>query len=269
LVIAMHEETEDGTGFPLTVPHDAGVGHAPAIGERVGGFQIAADAQAGEQVALPDGRSEANDMRCVYHELGHAVMSRMLRAEPIGGVTCDPLEGFEGLCWPAGYEPKDTSVRNTGQVPKLCSKIRGVMPRAGEGRESAAVMYLHCYNRVSELVAGTEAERIFVPGEPWPQEDDDKQAFAYASLVTSSPASTAAFIAACRVEAAALLVAWEYVVHALAIELRIVRRMDGAAVDVVIQRAVAEKVLAIEKARRSEWQRTVENGGNFATSLPK
>jgi hypothetical protein len=42
--------------------------------------------------------------------------------------------------------------------------------------------------------------------------------------------------------------------------------MDGADFDLAIQRAVAEKALADEQARRAAWRRTIENSENFAAS---
>jgi hypothetical protein len=37
----------------------------------------------------------------------------------------------------------------------------------------------------------------------------------------------------------------------------------------VIAQAIASEALTTERARRAAWQRTVENAGNFTTSLSK
>jgi hypothetical protein len=55
------------------------------------------------------------------------------------------------------------------------------MPGPGESRADVADIYLHAFSRVTELVAGTEGERLFLLGEPWFAADDERQAIAYAS----------------------------------------------------------------------------------------
>ena len=69
------------------------------------------------------------------------------------------------------------------------------------------------------LVAGSVAEALFLPGEPWDAVDDRRQERAYAALVCSSPESIEAFIEFCMVEAAALLRPREHIVRALTAEL--------------------------------------------------
>ncbi len=78
------------------------------------------------------------------------------------------------------------------------------MPPIGESRANVADIFLHVHSRVVELVAGT-GERFFCDGEPWFAADDERKAFKYASQVTSSPASAAAFIEFARVEATGML----------------------------------------------------------------
>jgi hypothetical protein len=56
-----------------------------------------AGSRASERVIFA-GRSEADDKRIIYHELGHGIVSRIVSAAPTGGLCCDPLEGFGGLC---------------------------------------------------------------------------------------------------------------------------------------------------------------------------
>ena len=58
-----------------------------------------------------------------------------------------------------------------------------------------------------------------------------------------------------RVGAIVVLKASAHVVLALADELRIQRTMDGAAIDLVIERAVAMQALKIEHQRRNDWRR--------------
>jgi hypothetical protein len=138
------------------------------------------------------------------------------------------------------------------------------MPAIGESRADVADIYLHCFNRIVELVAGTEGERLFLPGEPWFAADDERQAIAYALLITSSPASADALISACRIECVALLQASAHIVRALALQLQRERTMDAAAIDSCIERAVAEKALANERAHRAAWRIVEKNAADFA-----
>jgi hypothetical protein len=128
------------------------------------------------------------------------------------------------------------------------------MPSMGESRVDVADIYLHVHNRCVELVAGTVGEELFLDGPAWIAHDDLHQVHAYAGLICSSPASVEAFLDFRRIEAATLLTASAHVVHALAAELATRRTKDGAEVDSVIERAVAEKNLADEHLRRADWR---------------
>src|SRR5450755_3658589 len=206
-------------------------------------------------------RSEADDVRISLHESSHAVIGRWLTGEAIGGVTVVASSTFGGLCWGPHYAHR--AKFSEGEVPELCSQIAALMPAPGESRAHVADIFLHCYNRVTELVAGTEGERLFLDREPWFATDDERQACAYASIVTSSQESAAAFISACRAEATTLLRQSAHIVRALAAELRIARTMDGAAIDTCIERAVAEKQFADERARRAAWKCVEASAENF------
>jgi hypothetical protein len=48
------------------------------------------------------GRTEDDDQRIAVHEAGHAVAARLLGHE-VGGVTVNPANGYEGLCWGVGH----------------------------------------------------------------------------------------------------------------------------------------------------------------------
>ena len=138
-----------------------------------------------------------------------------------------------------------------------------VMPQVGEARTTVSEIYVHALVRITELVSGTEGERLFLPGDPWFAADDEKQAVAYAGLITSSPASAAALIEACRAEATELLHRHQHVGLALAEQLQRERTMDGAAIDLCIAQAVAAKALADEHARRAEWARVEASARAF------
>jgi hypothetical protein len=170
-------------------------------------------------------RSEADDIRVCIHESSHALTGRLVGAE-IGGVTVEPsIDGnYSGLTWGPSYDRR-AKFADERSAPVLCEQIAPLMPKPGESRADVAPIFLHVHNRLVEIVAGTEGERAFLSGEPWYAADDERQAVAYASLITTSPKSAAALIEFARVEATALLEPRAHIIHALAEALRIHRTL--------------------------------------------
>jgi hypothetical protein len=204
-------------------------------------------------------RTEADDIRVCLHEASHAGVGRQW-AE-LGGMTCVAGDGFAGRCWGPKFEAKFADEQDSS--PSVCEQIAPLMPQPGESRADVADVFLHVHNQVVELVAGTEGERLFCDGEPWFAADDERQAFGYASLITSSPESAAAFIEFARVEAISLLTTSAHIVRALANELRIKRTMDGQAIDEIISRAVAARGFMIERQRRNDWKQRKASAAEF------
>jgi hypothetical protein len=249
---------QQGCGGSSQIANPGAVGlSVPPAPDSIGPVCVVANATNGT------GRSETDDQRVIYHEMSHATVGRLVTGAAIGGVTCEPGLDYSGLCWGPSY---DRSSRFVGpdDMPSFCEKIGQLMPKPGESRADAADVYMNSFNRIVELVAGTEGERLFLPGEPLFAADDERQAIAYASLITSSQASALAFIEACRVETIALLTASSFIVHALAAELKIARTMDGAAVDLCIEQAVAAKAAADEHKRRADWAGVITNAAEFS-----
>jgi hypothetical protein len=220
---------------------------------------------------FPDGdgrkleRSAADDERIALHEACHALTGRVL-GSPLGGVTCDPGDGFSGLCWGPSYVRRSKFRKDAPpDGESLCTKIGPLMPRDGESRLDVADVYAHCHVRIVELVAGSVGESLFLPGEAWQAADDRAQERALASLICSSPESIEAFVKFCMVEAAALLRPREHIVRALTKELLIRRTMTGIEVDMIIMQADAAKALADEHARRAAWWRVEQSAANFVT----
>lgn len=247
-----------------TVPSGGPRGARAVAAGALGGDQQGGLAQpaiaAGTDLPAGGGRSADDDRRICVHEGGHAVVGR-LTGQPIGGATVDPRGEVMGLVWgPQHFEAKFGS----DDRQALVTQIERLMPEAGEDRAGAADIFLHAFNRLVEVVAGTEAERLFCDGEPWFASRDERDAIAYASLITSSPESAAALIAAARVEAQSLLSKWEHVVWALAEELRGRRTMSGEEIDATISRAVAGKAIADERQRRLDWKRIERAAAAFA-----
>jgi hypothetical protein len=137
------------------------------------------------------------------------------------------------------------------------------MPGPGEPRVDTADVYLHVHTRVVELVAGSVAESLFLPGEPWPADSDRMQERALASLICSSPEAVEAFVNFCMVEAAAILRPREQIVRALTKKLLCRRTMTGDEVDEVIATAIAAKAAADENQRRRDWKRIEESAASF------
>jgi hypothetical protein len=141
------------------------------------------------------------------------------------------------------------------------------MPRPGMPRGEAADVYALAFTRITDLVAGTEGERLFLPGEPWFADDDERQALAFALLITSSPSAAVALVDACRVEARELLRSHEHIVRALADQLQRDRTMDGAAIDQCIARAVAASAAEAERKRRADWRERTESARTFLAEV--
>jgi hypothetical protein len=208
-------------------------------------------------------RTETDDIRVCFHEASHAAIGR--RWSELGGMTCVAGDGFAGRCWGPKFEAKFADEQEAS--PSVCEQIAPLMPQPGESRTDVADVFLHVHNQVVELVAGTEGEKLFCNGGPWFAADDERQAFGYASLITSSPESAAAFIEFARVEAISLLTSSAHIVRALADELRIKRTMDGNEIDEIIAQAVAARGLEIEHQRRDDWKQRKESAAEFLKGL--
>jgi hypothetical protein len=111
------------------------------------------------------------------------------------------------------------------------------------------------------------AERMLLEGEPAVPADDLRQARELAMLICTSEEAIATFIAHCDIAARDLLLPYGDVIMALSIVLRIKRTLDGAEIDKLISDVQARKALAIERARRKQWQRAVENAAKFTALL--
>ena len=78
-------------------------------------------------------RTPEMDVRISVHEASHALASRLLGL-PVGGMTCDPGEGFGGRVW---GPKRSVAFRRDGEpephgvddVPALCDQLRDMMPK--------------------------------------------------------------------------------------------------------------------------------------------
>jgi hypothetical protein len=212
------------------------------------------------------GRTEDDDLRISIHESGHAIAARLL-GQPLGGATIDPDPNgrWGGLVWGPRHSVAYGKDEDS-DVPEICEKLRDLMPRDGEPRGDAADIYLHALNRCIELAAASVAERMLLEGEPVPSVSDVEQAVGLASLCCRSAEAVEVFLAFAEQQAHDLIYPHVPIIMSLATVLRIRRTLTGEEIDKLISDVQARKALAIEHARRKQWQRTVENAASFALS---
>jgi hypothetical protein len=188
----------------------------------------------------------ARALRVARHEASHVVVGRALGAA-FGGVTIEEnLDlGYSGLAWGPDFE-----ARFSGEASgAVIEQIVDLMPGDGEARDDTAEIYEHVFARTVELCAGSEGE-VLKYGDAWPASDDRKQERQFASLIYSSEEAQDIFIQACAAEARAILRRHADVVDALAAALVEHRTLDGAQIDDVISRAVADRQITKERERR-------------------
>jgi hypothetical protein len=213
------------------------------------------------------GRTEEHDKRVAIHELGHVFVNRLIGNSSISEVTVNPGDGFEGLCRGA----RRAAFVSGGAIGVDARVIREVlqplMPREGEDRRDKADVFQSVLDAVTELMAGEVAEKMLLDGEPTSSGDDRRQARELAALVCKTGPATDRFILLCEQQAYDLLSPYVAVLMSMQIVLRIHRTMSGEEIDLAIATVVAGQALALERLRRADWRRTVENAVSFATSL--
>ncbi|WP_024506586.1 hypothetical protein [Bradyrhizobium sp. ARR65] len=201
----------------------------------------------------------ARDTRIARHEAAHLTVGRALGAE-FGGATIEEnLDlGFSGLVWGPDFQSCFS-----GKTSSTIQQIDDLMPRDGDTRdEDTAPIFQHVHNRIIELTAGSEAEKLAF-GAAWAATDDRKQEKQLARLIFTNAEAADAFIAACALEARAILQRQADVLDALTNALLQHRTIDGAQIDDTIAKAVAARQIAEEHQRRKRWQDVVANASRF------
>jgi hypothetical protein len=207
-------------------------------------------------------RSEADDIRISIHESGHVTVARLLNVS-VGGATIESNGSFGGMVYGLGFFEKFTDDTDDLTGFEFCAKVKPIMPLPGESRDGAvADVHMHSLNRLTEVVAGSLAERLLL-GDAWPAQSDAAQAQSFANLICSSPESAAALIALAESMARDLLEPHLHVVTALAAALRAERVMDGTRIDQVIARAMAARDAQIEGQRRIDMRERTERAARF------
>jgi hypothetical protein len=129
------------------------------------------------------GRTEDEDERIAVHEAGHAVAGRLLGQE-VGGVTVNPANGYEGLCWGVGHT--QAFAQGRGDASDVREVLAPMMPKAGEDRSALSDVFGNVYAQGIELMAGRAAERMLLEGKPVTPVDDLRQARELFMLICSS-----------------------------------------------------------------------------------
>jgi hypothetical protein len=184
------------------------------------------------------GRTEEEDERIAVHEAGHAVAGRLLGHE-IGGVTVNPANGYEGLCWGVGHT--QAFAQGRGDASDVREALAPLMPKPGEDRSAVSDVFGKVHAQCVELMAGRAAERMLLEGEPVTPVDDLRQGRELAMLICSSEEAVDTFIAHCDVAARDLLLPYGDVLMTLSIVLRIKRTLDGGEIDKIISDVQSQK----------------------------
>jgi hypothetical protein len=204
----------------------------------------------------------SRDARVAQHEAGHLTVGRALGAKFGGATIIEDLDaGYGGLCW----GPEFVSHFEAGETTSgpVIGQISSLMPGDGDARDDdVTLIYAHVHNRVVELTAGSEAERMQF-GNSWPATDDRKQEKALAALIYSSSEAQDMFISACAAEARAILRRHADVVDALTAALIQHRSINSDLIEATISRTVAARQLAQEYERRRLWREVQARADKF------
>jgi hypothetical protein len=174
------------------------------------------------------------------------------------GATIEADDRCSGRVWGPTHQAR---FANEG-TSAIVAALNRVMPQDGESRMDAADVYAHCLLRITELAAGSEAERMHF-GDAWPTLDDRRQERELASLIASSQESVEALIGFSQLEAASILRRHAHVTAALADALVRQRTLNTAEIAATISSAIARKMAADEADRRRQWARRIKNAKIF------
>jgi hypothetical protein len=217
------------------------------------------------QLLAEIGRSEDDDQSVACHEAAHCLAWLLLNSDPerkIAEVTITPGDGYEGR------------VRGERQIKTYAARdidasdVRGVleplMPSAGENRANVADVFASTYHQCIEFVSGRIGQEMFGDGSTSGAADDYRQARELAALFCKSAPAIDTFIAHCEAAARDLLAPYWYVLLVLSIVLKIRRVLTGDEVIKIVADTVARFELAAERAKRRQWQQTIERAKEFS-----
>jgi hypothetical protein len=166
----------------------------------------------------------------------------------LGGATIEPDHGFAGMVW--GPRFVSALARTDSDSLSFRNEVCSYMPTSGEARdEGTAIILQHAVNHTIELVSGSLAEEMLLPGAPMLASDDLRQSEAFIALATAM--------------ARDLLRPHIEIIRALAGVLQAERSMNGARIDAAIATALARQSLADEVERRLQWRQRIESAKLF------
>ena len=188
-------------GAATTVSHPSGGGRPESSGAAFDPYAGAPEAGVG---VFDDCRADArtpHDRRIARYEAAHLTVGTVLfGGHSFAGATIEADDRCSGRVWALRHETRFANEVTSAIVTAL----NRVMPQDGESRMDAADVYAHCLLRITELAAGSEAERMHF-GDAWPALDDRRQERELASLIASSQESVEALIGFSQLEAASIL----------------------------------------------------------------
>jgi hypothetical protein len=267
-----HSIDDDGR---VSIPNsDDAAPSVVATSDAIGAGWVIANAATGadrsSEYPVP-GRSPERNRQIAGHEIGHALLMRVLSDRPIAFVEIRRRDGFEGRACGADYQESHRNLEDqTGTILDGCARIEKMTPGLGSSRIESAELFVKAQTMAIELVAGSAAERILFPDLPPLRSEHDKiEARAVARITCASPRSVDAMLAWAECEAENLIRENLDAVRALVDALVDSKdgKLTGIEVDAVIESALARETLKVEHQRRADWGCVEQNAAAFGTRL--
>jgi hypothetical protein len=217
------------------------------------------------------GRSAERNRRICGHEIGHALVSRLL-GDIVWEVSAIPDRnqgGYEGRCIRSGPASSlrldDSLAMQPDEVIGICERLECLgAPELGTSRIETAEVYVRSLNNIIALVAGEAAELLLHPDlPPLGTQHDFIEAAAFAKLTVFASPAVKALTNYAAVEAQALLTANRDMVDALVEALIETGELSGGRVDAIISETVTARAVAAETARRVDWKARQANAASF------
>jgi hypothetical protein len=213
------------------------------------------------------GRSYDDDCRIAVHETGH-VIAALLLGEPVGFVTVNPADGYEGCV--RGEWGIRAFIKEGGKAVdarELRKVLAPAMPQPGEDRAQVSDVFSSVHAKCIEYAADKVAEKMLLDGEPSSAADDQRQARELAALICSSEKAVDSFLNYCEIAAHDLLSPHAMLIWSFSIVLRIRRIMTRVEVSDAVASILASLELAAERARRRDWKQRLENAKSFQCGM--
>src|SRR5689334_21965336 len=182
-------------------------------------------------------RTEEDDQRICLHESAHVVLVHQLFQRALISVTVEPGFTKKGV----EYEGQTRWQDDEGDLA-IARQFKGKSARIIRKRSNQLVdaFFQHAIDSLLISVAGKTAERIFLGSSGDMHGSDMDNAAEIGNVVFQSVGAIKYLIIAAEIECEALLAEYRHLVLALAAELRIKRRLNGAEINELIASANVE-----------------------------